>query len=89
MTTTIWDPLDIAAAVQRQAKFVGNMEGIGWLYGDMFGDDLDGGRENGESKGNGQKGGKVWEPLQRGIVRYRKFCPPSAPHRSIHQSPRR
>ena len=29
--TTVWDPMDISAAVQRQAKFVQSMQGIGWL----------------------------------------------------------
>lgn len=31
LETTVWGPLEIAAAVQRQGKFITNMANIGWL----------------------------------------------------------
>lgn len=56
-TFTEWDPLEIAAAIIRQMKFVDNLYRIGWLRPSFFGADL----------GEGAK------QLVRGCVRYREW----------------
>ncbi|RSH91878.1 hypothetical protein EHS25_009248 [Saitozyma podzolica] len=53
-TFTEWDPLEIAAAIVRQMKFVDNMYRIGWLRAEFFGADF----------------GEGARQLVRGCVRY-------------------